>query len=59
MIRAGITDAAIPGASLPYLNIQNTLYPAQGNEGLLFMQIDKDLPDNSWWEELMGGEGQP
>jgi tetratricopeptide (TPR) repeat protein len=53
MIRAGITDAAIPGASLPYLNIQNTLYPTRGYSGLLFVQIDKDLSDDSWWEELM------
>ena len=46
LIRAGITDPAIPGASLPYLNIQNTLYPTQGGDGLLFMQIDKDLADH-------------
>ncbi|MDR3357136.1 MAG: tetratricopeptide repeat protein [Spirochaetaceae bacterium] len=59
MIRAGITDPAIPGASLPYLNIQNTLYPVQGGNGLLFMQIDKDLGDHSWWEELMRKEGLP
>jgi hypothetical protein len=56
LIRAGISDAAIPGTSLPYLNIQNTLYPAQNSAGLLFVQIDKDLPDDSWWEELMNKE---
>ncbi|MDR2097422.1 MAG: tetratricopeptide repeat protein, partial [Spirochaetaceae bacterium] len=56
LIRAGITDTAIPGASLPYLNIQNTLYPTQDGGGLLFMKIDKDLSDNSWWEELMNTE---
>ncbi|MDR0410192.1 MAG: tetratricopeptide repeat protein [Spirochaetaceae bacterium] len=59
LIRAGITDTPIPGASLPYLNIQNTLYPTQDSNGLLFMQIDKDLSDNSWWESLMHSEGLP
>ncbi|MDR2343967.1 MAG: tetratricopeptide repeat protein [Spirochaetaceae bacterium] len=53
LVRAGITDPAVPGTSLPYLNIQNTLYPTQGGNGLLFMRIDRDLNDNSWWEELM------
>jgi tetratricopeptide (TPR) repeat protein len=53
MIRAGVTDAAIPGASLPYLNIQNTLYPTHDSNGLLFVRIDKDLSDDSWWERLM------
>jgi tetratricopeptide (TPR) repeat protein len=59
LIRAGITDPAIPGTSLPYLNIQNTLYPTQGGNGLLFMQIDKDLTDDSWWESLMHTERLP
>ncbi|MDR0685712.1 MAG: tetratricopeptide repeat protein, partial [Spirochaetaceae bacterium] len=59
LIRAGITDPAVPGASLPYLNIQNTLYPTQGGNGLLFMQIDKDLADNSWWESLLHSEFLP
>ncbi|MDR0663725.1 MAG: tetratricopeptide repeat protein, partial [Spirochaetaceae bacterium] len=56
LVRAGITNTPIPGASLPYLNIQNTLYPTQSGAGLLFVQIDKDLPDDSWWEELMNRE---
>jgi tetratricopeptide (TPR) repeat protein len=59
LVRAGIDGIPVPGASLPYLNIQNTLYPTQEGDGLLFMQIDKDLTDNSWWEALMQSEGLP
>jgi tetratricopeptide (TPR) repeat protein len=58
-IRPGITESTVPSASLPYLNIQNTLYPEQGGNGLIFMQIDKDLSDNSWWEAVMRSEGLP
>jgi hypothetical protein len=49
LIRAGIADTAIPNASLPQLNLQNTLYPAQDEGGLLFMQIDKALTDDPLW----------
>jgi pentatricopeptide repeat protein len=59
LIRAGIADTSIPGVSLPYLNIQNILYPTQEGGGLIFMQIDKDLDDNSWWGNLMHSEGLP
>ncbi|MDR1362619.1 MAG: tetratricopeptide repeat protein [Spirochaetaceae bacterium] len=59
LTRAGITDTSIPGVSLPYINIQNTLYPTQDGNGILFMQIDKDLSDGSWWEDLMRAEGLP
>jgi tetratricopeptide (TPR) repeat protein len=59
LVRAGILDSAVPAVSLPYLNIQHTLYPVPGDEGRLFMQIDKDLSDNSWWEELMHEQGLP
>ncbi|GHT48192.1 hypothetical protein FACS1894102_0660 [Spirochaetia bacterium] len=53
MIRPGALDSAMPGVSLPYLNIQNTLHPIPGSEGELFMQIDKDVNEPSAWEELM------
>jgi tetratricopeptide (TPR) repeat protein len=49
LIRAGIDGTAIPSASLPQLNLQNTLYPTQDDNGLLFMQIDKDLDDDLLW----------
>jgi tetratricopeptide (TPR) repeat protein len=49
LVRAGIADTAIPNASLPQLNLQNTLYPTQDEGGLLFMRIDKDLDDDPLW----------
>jgi hypothetical protein len=57
LVRASIADTAIHGASLPQLNFQNTLYPTEDSAGLLFMQIDKDMNDGSWWEDLMHREG--
>ncbi|GHV83285.1 hypothetical protein AGMMS50212_06250 [Spirochaetia bacterium] len=53
LVRAGITESSIPGASLPYLNIQHTLYPIPGDQGRIFMQIDKDVLEPSEWEELV------
>jgi hypothetical protein len=49
LIRAGIADTAIPNASLPQLNLQNTLYPTQNDNGQLFIQIDKNLTDDPLW----------
>ncbi|GMO44596.1 MAG: hypothetical protein Ta2B_25580 [Termitinemataceae bacterium] len=53
MVRPGTGGLALPGASLPYLNIKHTLYPVPGDEGALFMEIDKDVNEPSQWEELM------
>ncbi|GMO47171.1 MAG: hypothetical protein Ta2G_02540 [Termitinemataceae bacterium] len=52
MIRPSALDPAVPFVGLPYLNIQHTLYPIPGDEGELFMQIDKDVNEPSAWEEL-------
>ncbi|MDR2601035.1 MAG: tetratricopeptide repeat protein [Spirochaetaceae bacterium] len=52
MVRPGIYDPAFPGKSLPYLNIQHTLYPLPGGESILYMNIDKDVLEDSRWEEL-------
>jgi tetratricopeptide (TPR) repeat protein len=57
MVRASIAYTTISGASLPQLNFQNTLYPTQDSDGLLFMQIDKDMDEDSWWEDIMRREG--
>jgi tetratricopeptide (TPR) repeat protein len=58
MVRAGLSDPAIPGKSLPYLNIRSTLYPVPGSESLLYVTIDKDVLEPSEWEDLAARTGQ-
>jgi hypothetical protein len=53
MVRPGLTDPALPGASLPYLNIRQTLYPVSGESAQMFARIDADVLDPSVWEERM------
>jgi hypothetical protein len=53
MVRPGLTDPALPGASLPYLNIRQTLYPVSGEQTQMFTRIDADVLDPSVWEERM------
>ena len=58
MVRPGLSDPAIPGRSLPYLNMQSTLYPVPGSESLLYVTIDKDVLEPSEWEDLADRTGQ-
>ncbi|MDR2864706.1 MAG: tetratricopeptide repeat protein [Spirochaetaceae bacterium] len=53
MIRPGRLDPALPGASLPYLNIRNTLYPTDSEQNQMFMRLDADVLEPSEWEERM------
>jgi len=46
-------DIVAPGINPAYLNIQNSLYPVPGFEPLLFIRIDRDVLEPSFWEELM------
>ncbi|GMO31371.1 MAG: hypothetical protein Ta2F_06740 [Termitinemataceae bacterium] len=55
MVRSSGVVPGMSGATLPNLNIQNTLYPVSGGAGQLSMQIDKDVNEPSMWEELMAG----
>ncbi|MHC6204611.1 periplasmic flagellar collar protein FlcA [Breznakiellaceae bacterium SP9] len=52
MVRPFVSDYASPGTSLAFLNYRNVLYPRSGYEPQLYIQIDKDLIDNSTWEIL-------
>jgi tetratricopeptide (TPR) repeat protein len=52
MVRPGLVDPGIPGKSLPYLNIRQTLYPVPGANPQLYNTIDKDVLEPSEWEEL-------
>jgi tetratricopeptide (TPR) repeat protein len=47
MIRSG----SIP---LPQLNVRNTLYPETDYEPQIFPNIDKDVQEPSYWEQLTG-----
>jgi tetratricopeptide (TPR) repeat protein len=51
MIRLGAGDLSNPGASLPYLNSRNILYPQTGYEPQLFVHIDRDVLEPSPWED--------
>ncbi|GHU49440.1 hypothetical protein FACS1894200_08080 [Spirochaetia bacterium] len=52
MVRPFVNDYASPGTSLAFLNYRNVLYPRPGYEPQLYIQIDKDVIDNSTWEIL-------
>jgi tetratricopeptide (TPR) repeat protein len=45
MIRSGNTP-------LPFLNSRNALYPQQGYEPQIFIRIDREALENSYWEEI-------
>jgi tetratricopeptide (TPR) repeat protein len=51
MVRLGAGDLSNPGASLPYLNSRNILYPQTGYEPQLFVRIDRDVLEPSPWED--------
>jgi tetratricopeptide (TPR) repeat protein len=53
MIRSGAGDLSTPGVNLAFLNSRNTLYPEPDYEPQLYIQIDRDLPEPSDWEELV------
>jgi tetratricopeptide (TPR) repeat protein len=53
MIRAGAGDLSSPGMNLAFLNSRNTLYPEPGYEPQIYIEIDKDVPEPSDWEELV------
>jgi tetratricopeptide (TPR) repeat protein len=50
MVRLGAGDLSNPGASLPYLNSRNILYPQADYEPQLFVRIDRDVLDPSPWD---------
>jgi tetratricopeptide (TPR) repeat protein len=60
-VRPGLSDPAVTGKSLPYLNLRNTLYPTPGSSTLLYVTIDKDVLEPSEWEQLAArtGAGAP
>jgi hypothetical protein len=39
--------------NLAFLNSRNTLYPEPDYEPQIYIQIDRDLPEPSDWEELV------
>ncbi|MDR2520963.1 MAG: tetratricopeptide repeat protein [Spirochaetaceae bacterium] len=61
MVRPGLSDPAVTGKSLPYLNLRNTLYPTPGSSTQLYIAIDKDVQEPSEWERLAErtGTGAP
>jgi tetratricopeptide (TPR) repeat protein len=52
MIRPFAGELSTPGKGLPNLNIQNLLYPRSGYEAQIFPEIDKDVLEPSFWEDI-------
>jgi hypothetical protein len=52
MIRPFVRDYAAPASSLGFLNQRNALFPRSEYEPRLYINIDKDLPEVSEWEEI-------
>ncbi|MDR2095634.1 MAG: tetratricopeptide repeat protein [Treponema sp.] len=53
MVRPFVKNYAAPGTNLGFLNTRNALYPRPGYEPQLYVFIDKDMEDNSFWENLV------
>jgi tetratricopeptide (TPR) repeat protein len=53
MVRPFVRDYATPAINLGFLNSRNALYPRLGYEPQLYVFIDKDIQDNSSWENLV------
>jgi tetratricopeptide (TPR) repeat protein len=53
MVRPFVRDYATPGINLGFLNSRNALYPRPDYEPQLYIFIDKDIQDNSFWENLV------
>ncbi|MDR1635786.1 MAG: tetratricopeptide repeat protein [Treponema sp.] len=52
MIRPFAGELSTPGKGRPNLNIQNLLYPQSGYEAQIFPEIDKDVLEPSFWEDI-------
>jgi tetratricopeptide (TPR) repeat protein len=52
MIRPFAGELSTPGKGLPNLNVQNLLYPQGGYEARIFPEIDKDVLEPSFWEDI-------
>ncbi|MDR0999052.1 MAG: tetratricopeptide repeat protein [Treponema sp.] len=52
MIRPFAGELSTPGKGLPNLNVQNLLYPQSGYEAQIFPEIDKDVLEPSFWEDI-------
>jgi hypothetical protein len=52
MIRPFAGELSTPGKGLPNLNVQNLLYPQSGYEARIFPEIDKDVLEPSFWEDI-------
>jgi tetratricopeptide (TPR) repeat protein len=53
LLRSGVGDLSSPGINLAFLNSRNTLYPEPDYEPQIYIQIDRDLPEPSEWEDLV------
>jgi tetratricopeptide (TPR) repeat protein len=53
MVRPFVKDYATPGINLGFLNSRNALYPRLDYEPQLYIFIDKDIQDNSFWENMV------
>jgi tetratricopeptide (TPR) repeat protein len=51
MVRLRLTENG-PSVSLPFLNANNALHPAENYEPQIFIHIDKDVLEPSLWEQL-------
>ncbi|MDR1324551.1 MAG: tetratricopeptide repeat protein, partial [Treponema sp.] len=52
MIRSQVEDISAPGTDQASLNSRNSLYPVSGYRPKIYTQIDKDMLEPSWWEDI-------
>jgi tetratricopeptide (TPR) repeat protein len=52
MIRPFAGELSTPGKGRPNLNARNLLYPQRGYEARIFPEIDKDVLEPSFWEDI-------
>jgi tetratricopeptide (TPR) repeat protein len=52
MIRPFAGELSTPGKGLPNLNMQSLLYPQGAYEARIFPEIDKDVLEPSFWEDI-------
>ncbi|MDR0451397.1 MAG: tetratricopeptide repeat protein [Treponema sp.] len=59
MIRPFAGELSSPGKGRPNLNFQNLLYPQSGYEAQIFPEIDKDVQEPSFWEDIAPRAARP